>query len=538
MDCHCTHIPYHETGYFSRIVTDYLEGASNLDGFYQYNPDEKGIKQAIEDRKHFPVDRAKLVDALTTQYKGLEITAAVAENLSKLKNENTFTICTAHQPNLATGYLYFIYKIAHTISLARELNRRYPDNYFVPVFYMGSEDNDIEELGTFRYAGKKFVWDGGGQNGAVGRMKTASLKPLLKELFSLLGPPGVFTDELKDLLHEAYEKHSTVGAATQYLVNRLFGEYGLIVLDPDNAVFKSSIAHIMLDDLEHGIPGKTVTATISGLSQHYHSQAFPRSINLFYLSDGLRERIEKKDDKWVVLHTALSFTRDELLTEVNTHPERFSPNVILRGILQESILPNVAFIGGGAEVAYWLQLKELFDHYKIFYPAVLLRQSVLWVTEQADLLRQKTGIPVYGLFKPVQQLQQEWVDAHGAGVWDNAADKEEARRLLQKVRERAVSIDATLRHSADAVLTKILYQLEVLEKKMLRAEKRKYAVEMARIEKLHHLLFPNGALQERVENLMEYYPRYGHGFIDTLIANISPLKSEILVINTGNTINK
>ncbi|MCB0696209.1 MAG: bacillithiol biosynthesis cysteine-adding enzyme BshC [Chitinophagaceae bacterium] len=531
MEYKCTYIPYKETGAFSSLVTDYLDKNQALSPFYKYTPDEAGIEAAIHDRAKFPVNRKVLVETLTMQYSNLVQTEAVAENIKRLGDENTFTICTAHQPNLLTGYLYFIYKIAHAIQLAQHLNAQYPGKHFVPVYYMGSEDNDLDELGTFRYGGEKYVWDADGQAGAVGRMDTQSLKPLLDKLFRVLGPPGPNADRLKNMLTEAYLKHDTIGKATKYLVNELFGQYGLLVLDPDEAAFKKEIFAVLEDDLLNHTANPIVTRQAGLLAEQYKSQAYPRDINIFYLADGLRERIEKAGDKWVVLNTDISWTKDEMLDELKTHPERFSPNVILRGILQESILPNVAFIGGGAEVAYWLQLKELFAHYGVFYPVILLRQSIMLIGKKAAELLEKTGHTVNDLFKSTEQLTKEYIDEESSGHWHTDNEQEGFEALLSKLKEKAISLDPTLSASADAALARIRKQLQVLEKKMLRAEKRNHETELRRIERLKTILFPGGGLQERVENFIEYYPICGIELIDMVVKECLPLKSEFLVIS-------
>lgn len=536
MDCHCTYLPYRQTGYFSQLVADYLDKNSSLQPFYTFSPDEAGIQKAIEARKKFPVDRGVLVSTLQKQYEGLECTIAVSKNIAALANENTFTICTAHQPNLLTGYLYFIYKIAHAIQLANHLNVQHPGKHFVPIYYMGSEDNDLDELGTFRYGSKKYTWDGDGQQGAVGRMNTESLAPLLNDLFKLLGPPGQHTEQLKELLQKAYLQHKTIAEATRYLVNALFGEYGLVVLDPDEAAFKKAIQPIIKDDLLHHTANTIVSQQAAELAKQYKSQAYPREINIFYLHDNLRERIEKSGNDWAVLNTDISWTEEQLLQELETHPERFSPNVILRGLLQESILPDVAFIGGGAEVAYWLQLKELFSHYKVFYPAVMLRQSVLWVTPKAGELQNKTGISTEDMFRPYEALVNGHVSAQSNGQWkteEEAGAMEEIIRLLQ---QKAEALDPTLKASAEASLTKVRHQLAVLEKKMFRAEKKKHETELNRLARLKDMLFPNGTLQERVENFIEYYPLYGHDFIDAIVRNTQPVQNKFLVIRAESTV--
>jgi len=531
LDYNCTYLPYSKTGSFSQLMTDYLDNNKALAPFYTYSPGEPGIDAAIADRAKYPVNRQVLADTLEQQYSSLEKTEAVANNINALRSDNTFTVCTAHQPNLLTGYLYFIYKIAHAIQLANKLNSKYPDKHFVPVYYMGSEDNDLDELGTFRYGGEKYVWDAAGQTGAVGRMDTKSLKPLLDNLYRVMGPPGADTDELKELLTKAYLSHNTIAKATQYLVNELFGRYGLIVLDPDDAAFKKEILQVLEDDLLNHTANPIVTKQAEKLAENYKSQAYPRDINIFYLHNQLRERIEREGDKWVVLNTDISWTKDALLKELHAHPERFSPNVILRGVFQEIILPDVAFIGGGAEVAYWLQLKELFAHYKVFYPVVLARQSVLLVEPDATRLMKQTNLSVEDVFKPLEQLTKEYIATHSEGNWQTEEERKGFEALMRQLKDKAISLDPTLEASAEAALAKMHKQLTVLEQKMLRAEKRNHDTELKRIQKLKAMLFPNGGLQERVENFISYYPQYGHGFIELLVKEVDMLKSEFLVIS-------
>lgn len=527
-----THLPYKTTGYFSKLVNNYLESDTLLQPFYTYKPDASGITEAITDRQNHPVDRQLLADTLLRQYKQHNSTLyeAVSSNIQLLRKDSTFTITTAHQPNLATGYLYFIYKITHAIKLANDLKVQYPQLDFVPVYYMGSEDNDLDELGKFRYNGKVFRWDGGGQKGAVGRMSAGSLKNLLHELFNIIGPPGDNRDALVELFTNAYLHHDTIGSATHYLVNELFGRYGLVVLDPDDTDFKRSISHIIEDDLLNHTANSIVSKDITELEKNYPSQAYPRDINLFYLGNNLRERIEHHGDTWVVLNTDIHFSKEQLLEELKTHPEKFSPNVILRGLLQETILPDVAFIGGGAEVAYWLQLNNLFRHYNVFFPPVLLRQSVLWINKNASELKSITNISTELLFKHNDELVKEYVIAHSNADWHTTEEASSIEKVLLDLQGKARTIDPTLERAAGASIAKIKKQLAVLEQKMLRAEKRKQATDTARILKLKEHLFPSGSLQERTENYIDYFLEYGDDFIATLIRSIAPLRNEFLIL--------
>lgn len=530
MEHNYTYIPYKETGCFSKLASDYTSDHNLLSRFYQFSPNAEGVEKAISERRNFPTNRSVLVDTLIRQYGDLDTTDAVKQNIQLLLNENTFTVTTAHQPNLMTGYLYFIYKILHAIKLAEKLNLTHPDKKLVPVYYMGSEDNDLEELGTFKFRGDRYTWDGGGQKGAVGRMSTASLKPLLQQLSRYWGPPGADAETLQKLITTAYQKNATMGSATRYLVNELFGKYGLVIVDPDDAALKRTYIPVMEDELLNSPSIALAQAQTVLLEKDYKSQLFPRPINLFYLRDGLRERIERQQDTWVVLNTEYTFSRETLLAELHEHPERFSPNVVLRPAFQCTILPDVVFIGGGAEVAYWLQLKTVFRHHNVFYPAILLRQSVLWLSGQQSDLRKKTGLSIGEMFRPEHDLINDHIAAHSDKDWHTSKESADITKLMQHLEARAATIDATLSASVKAASTAMLKKLTALEKKMLRAEKRNHRVHIDRISRMKAAIFPGNSLQERTDNFLELFLDQGPSFIDTIYAGIDPLTPAFMVI--------
>lgn len=528
-DCSISAIPHRDTGFFSDLVTDYLDQKSQLNGFFEFSPDDDGLKKAIEARKRFPVNRTLLADTLKEQYAGYDLPNIVLANIEALRLDNTFTICTAHQPNLMTGYLYFVYKIIHTVKLARHLQAKYAQYNFVPVFYIGSEDNDFDELSVFRYGGIRYKWQTE-QRGAVGRMKTDDIHDLIRQLFSLIGPPGKNADELKEIIETAYLRHTTITAATRYIVNALLGHMGVVVIDPDHHKLKQEFIPVLKQELLAPVAYDLVEKVSAQLNVHYKAQAFARPINLFYLKDDIRERIERNGDKWQVLKTDISWNQSDLIKEVEEYPERFSPNVILRGVFQETILPDIAFIGGGSEVAYWLQLKTTFHHYNTFFPALILRQSFLWADKHAVSLQAKTGLSDKEMFWPSEQLTRYFVQKHS----NKDLELEEARRdlseLFDKIKNKAVAVDDTLRSSAEAALTKMRYQVDIIEKKMMRAEKRNMAEELARIYKLKALLFPNNSLQERYETFMPYFISKGFSYFDNLLEATRPYGDSFVLI--------
>ncbi|GAA4451145.1 bacillithiol biosynthesis cysteine-adding enzyme BshC [Rurimicrobium arvi] len=524
------YVPYTETHSFSGLVNDYINREETLRDFYRFSPDASGVEAAILERPHYPVDRQTLVQVLEDQYRQLPILDTVSANIRSLADETTFTVCTAHQPNLLGGYLYFFYKILYAVRIAEELNGKHPGKHFVPVYYMGSEDNDLDELGRFLYNGNQYIWDAAGQTGAVGRMATESLATLLNEFFHRIGPPGWNKETLQELLTEAYLGHKTIGEATRYWVHRLFGPYGLVVLDPDDARLKARFVSVMKDDLLGHTAASIVADTNRKLEQHYKAQAFVRPVNLFYLRDNIRERIEHADGRYHVLNTGISFTEAEILEELSSFPDRFSPNVILRGMYQESILPDVCFVGGGSEVAYWLQLMPLFEHYRVFFPQVMLRQSVQLIQPEAARLLEKLDLQPTDIFEDPVSRMKEWVRRQYHTDELLQPERETMRQLLQSLTGKAVQADTTLEKAVAASGAKIRKQLDRIDKKITSAYLKKEEVTRERLLRLREWTHPGGGLQERTENFSTYFLMQGFSIFEEIKNAIKPFANEFLIV--------
>lgn len=522
------YLPFTDTGFCSPIIADFLNARPPLRPFYEYIPVQPDLEKAMHIKQAQPLRRDLLAEALYQQYKDVEIREEVRSNIGLLQAVNTFTVCTAHQPNIFTGYLYFVYKILQTIGLSRELQRKYPHNHFVPVYYMGSEDADLDELGSINLDGRKITWNTQ-QTGAVGRMKPEGLDALIEEVAGSIGY-GPFRDEMLEMLRKAYLQHNTIQEATLSLVNDLFGCYGLVVLIPDNPLFKQQLIPVMEEELLQQSSQEIVSKTIARLSENYKVQANPREINLFYLIGDKRERIVKEGDMWKILHTSLSFNVEELQKELHEHPERFSPNVILRGILQEIILPNIAFIGGGGEVAYWLELKDLFQHHKVPYPPVLLRNSFMWVKQDQQARLSKLGIKVEELFEDTELLVNRFVFQHTNAALVLRDEYAAIEKLYNELEEKARSIDITLVATVNAERSRAVKSIGKLEHKFLRAEKKKFAWQTGQIRALKEQLFPGGSLQERKENFMPYYVQYGPAYFDFVLRGLKPITDQFCVM--------
>jgi bacillithiol biosynthesis cysteine-adding enzyme BshC len=523
------HLPYNQTNSFTNIVIDYLNDAPQLRPFYSFRPDMDGIQKAIQQEQLQKTDRNTLVQVLNDQYSSVQFSDAVKQNIDSLLSPDTFTVCTAHQPNLFTGPLYFAYKILHTIKLAEQLKKQLPQYNFVPVYYMGSEDADLAELNHITVWGKKYEWQTD-QKGAVGRMFIdKKLLALIDGLESQLGiePYG---KEIAQLLRSCYQLNTNIQSATFKIVNELFGKYGLIVLIADDVRLKRLMLPVFEEDIFHQKPSQIVSDTSKQLNEVYNAQAYPREINLFYLKDNIRERIISINDHFVVHNTDLRFTAQELKQELNEHPERFSPNVILRGLYQETILPNIAFIGGGGELAYWLQLKDLFHNYNRAYPLLILRNSFLLIEKKWQEKINKLGLSAIDLFQSEFNLMRLIVEKNSANKIYLNGNFEKADALFEQIREQAGSIDPTLSQHVAAIKARSLKTLQELEKKMLRAEKRKFTDQQSQIQKIKEVLFPKNGLQERVENLSSYYAKWGSNLIDELYKSSLTLEQKFSIL--------
>ncbi len=397
-----TQIPFKDTGFFSTTMLDYLEQKEAIQSFYNNFPDSLGFHNQIEEKEnsHSLQSRLVLVEALKKQYTNVDISDKTQENIELLKLKNTFTITTGHQLNLFTGPLYFLYKIICAINLAEELSQKFTDKNFVPVYWMATEDHDFDEINYFNFEGKKVQWSRN-DGGAVGRFSTEGLDAVLAVFATQLGGSKNAT-YLKELFSKGYLEHNNLADATRYIANELFKEYGLVTLDGDDTSLKQLFIPFIKDELENQTSYKQVSKTIASLKENYKIQVNPREINLFFLSKNSRERIVFENGVYKVNNTSITFSKSEILKAVEENSLDFSPNVIMRPLYQEVVLPNICYLGGGGEIAYWFELKAYFEKVNIPFPILLLRNSVQVVSEKQQKKLHNLGVSHKELFlKPV-----------------------------------------------------------------------------------------------------------------------------------------
>ena len=547
-------ITYRSTGLFTALINDYIEAKGTAQSFVNYAASKEGYKKAIEQRASFPTNRKVLVEVLQNQYTQLakdindtnvlnknnnnalnnslntvEAFTLVNDNVNLLLKENTFTVTTAHQPNIFTGPLYFFYKILHTIQLAAELKKQFPQDNFVPVYYMGSEDADLQEVGSYNLAGEAYQWNTK-QKGAIGRMKVDDeLIKLLQNLEGYWSVQPAGKDAL-EVLKQAYQKGKTISEATLALVHAYFGKYGLVVIQPDDDQLKALFIDVMEKELRTGFSQKSIGATKEKLASTYHVQSDGRDLNLFYLKDNTRARIEKQEGTYTVVDTEMLFTEEEIVKELHAHPDRFSPNVILRGVYQETILPGIAFIGGGGEIAYWMELKNIFDEVKVHYPILQLRNSFMFMNEKQTAHWNNLGFSLDDLFKPLLELELDYIKnqtKENLALTNHIASLND---LYTSIQQDVIKIDTSLGDHAKNLSIQAQKKLALLEKKMIRAEKRKQQTSIDRIQAIKGSLFPKNSLQERVENFSEWVGAYGWDWVEAVLENSTTLKPSFTII--------
>ena len=517
-------ISYQESGYFTPIINDYLNQKPSLQPLYHRFPTLNNFGPQLEE-KHQNYDhgfRKTLVDTLRNQYAGFAISQATQANIDALSHENTYTITTGHQLNLFSGPLYFLYKIISTINLAKQLKAEYPTQNFVPIYWMATEDHDFEEINFFNFKGKKFRWNKQSA-GPVGRLSTDGLDEVF-EIFALELGSSHNANHLKELFRKSYLEHDNLADATRYLANALFGDTGLVILDGDSAQLKQAFIPYAKQELLQQVAFTEVNKTIPKLKE-YGVQVNPREINLFYIEDGLRERIVFENGVYKINNTKLEFSEAEILSLLENSPEKFSPNAILRPLYEEIILPNLCYIGGGGELAYWFELKSLFEAVNITFPILLLRNSALLATEKQAKKADNLNLSWHDLFKKPAALHDEKVRRLSEFPIDLSIQKDHLKNQFHYLHLLAEQTDKSFSGAVKAQEVKQIKGLENLEKRLLRAQKRKHADELERLIDLQLELFPNQALQERQVNFGEFYLESGELLIGKLITTLKPLQN-------------
>ncbi len=520
-------IPFQRISKFTQIDIDYATDPASFSEFISLIPTLSNFGKALSNRSIYPTERELIVDVLREQYQNAEQNGI---HCDELLDPTHFTIVTAHQPSLLTGPLFFIYKICSAINLARQISSAHPSYKVHPVFVISGEDHDFEEVNHLQLFGKQYKWTTS-QSGAVGRMKVDDVLIQLLQDVEALFRSTTYGAVLSGMMKRCFQKGQSYGTSMQRFVIELFKDTGLIVLNMDDHRLKGRFSDVIQDEILHQTSRHIIEQSQQALSARgYKPQTYQREINLFYLGDNLRGRIVESESKYKVIESNLEFTREEILQQLKLHPERFSPNVNLRPLYQEMILPNLAYIGGGGELAYWLERKMLFDHYKVPMPILVRRNSVLYLDHTATRQRRKLDIPLQGLFDTQDAWISQWIRANASHEIVIEDEQHQIQKALESIVKKATSIDPTLGTKYEADKLRILKDIDHLGKRLVRTEKAQNETRIAQLIKLYEKLFPEGKLQERHDNFIPHYIRHGKDYLSMLIKHLDPLFNEVMIL--------
>ena len=519
----------------NRVETGLFSGISNRLSYHQ-NTLEKYIQQPfsieafekqikLKKENYSTQNRSVLYEAIQLQYTEIEISDSVKSNIELLKAENTFTITTGHQLSIFTGPIYFIYKILHVVKLTKELKAKYPESNFVPIFWLASEDHDFEEIESVTLFNKSIKWETE-QKGPVGRFDFESFKPIIsefKELFKLE------ESEVKNLL-DKYDG-LTLSKATFSFVNELFKDFGLVQVDGDNLLLKKQFSSIMKSELENSFSFHAVKATNNELTKEdIKLQVHPREINLFYIESNFRERIQVVENDFLIEGKG-TFSKEELLKVLDSNPEKFSPNVILRPLYQETILPNLCYLGGGGEMSYWLQLKGVFEKANVVYPLIQARSSLIYIDHALANKIVSLGLTWRDFFADTHKISKEFIKRQDSSALDFSA----IDGLFDSIKEQVSTLisdhEASLSSTVGADLSKMQNVLQSIKDKSWRAEKLKHEKSIKVIDQVKEKLFPNGNMQERSMNFFQICPEGNVSEkLHDIYKAINPTNSDINIV--------
>lgn len=499
-------ISFKESNILSLLSSDYKEKPESFAQFIAQVPKIENFEKQIENRKS--VNRELLYSVLKNQNTNCHINSL--KNIELLKEKTTFTVTTGHQIGLFTGPLYSIYKIISTLNLAKELKKKYSQYNFVPVFWMATEDHDFEEINHVHLHDKKITWDTN-QKGPVGRFSTQDIEPFLVEIKQIV------SSDFSKTLCGFYSESKNLAEAHRKIVDHIFGEEGIVIIDADSRELKKEMIPVFKNELLANDTFDAVEELSEKLVEKgYKKQVNPREINLFYQENGLRERIVKTTIGFEILNTEITFSESEILLELENFPEKFSPNVVMRPMFEEKILPNLAYIGGPGEIAYWLQLKSGFEANNIDFPILVLRNSVLLIEEKIKKKIDKLSFSLIDYFKSKDELINSFITK----VSDISFEEEikSIEEVFSITKEKAIEVDFSLERTVIAELKRAQNSINKIKKKVTRAEKKNNKVTVDRIKSIKNSFFPSGSFQERRKNIVEFYnPQLIKNLIDNLI---------------------
>ncbi|MBQ0152243.1 MAG: bacillithiol biosynthesis cysteine-adding enzyme BshC [Chryseobacterium sp.] len=522
-------IAFTEIDTIPQLVKDFLN--QTIEGFEESTFSIENFAKQIQHKKSTFEDsqREILSEELSRQLSHLTLSVKQKENIELIKSAETFTITTGHQLNLFSGPVFFVYKILQTIKTCFYLKDHFPEQNFVPVYWMATEDHDFAEINHFKTEQNYFEFNEK-SGGAVGRIKVSDTTFI--SYFEKEFKDSVFGTELILMLKESYQPGNTLTQAIQLFVNRLFSEYGLLILDGDSVALKRQMISIFKDDLlNHQLQNLSQDKVELLTAKYGKVQVNPRDINLFYLSENRnRNRIEAMGENFHIVDTDQVFTQEEILSELENHTEKFSPNALMRPVYQEKVMPNLAYIGGNAEIMYWLELKDYFQYLSLSFPILIPRNSMLF-------LKEKTLGKIEKLSLKLEDFFTNFTTITNAKILDQsvvleAIQKQENQLVnnFSELKSLAENTEKSFGNMVSAEEVRQLRSFNRLRKRLLKAEKVKQSELLERLEMLFLEVHPAKTWQERIFNFSVFFSDNGYSWLDACLEEMDVAESKLIII--------
>jgi|SRR5579884_1090112 len=511
---HCRALPLRSLPHQPRLLLHFLYEHDRVARFYRYKPN---LESAIASAKalSYPAERRAAVAAiLREQNAAFGCGAQTVENLKRFEN-GAAVVVTGQQVGLFTGPAYAVYKALSAARVARDLTEAGVDS--VPVFWMATEDHDLDEVRhtTFFHDGTlaRFELPPGPRAGApVGKIPLGEMvNDVVRAASLMLGGEG--GGELAKILRETYRSGETYGTAFGKLFARLLSEFGIILMDPlDGRLHRlASPVYAQVIERREELNPELLARSKELEAAGYSAQVkvTNRSALLFFVGGGIRLPISAGEKSFRA--GEMVWKKEELLSRINAEPEKFSPNAILRPVVQDFLLPSVAYMGGPAEISYCAQSEVLYRQILGRAPALFPRSDFTLVDPKGQRLLDQYGLEIEEVWAGPQALRRK---LHSAKLpkplaAQFARDAKKMEELLAKWNGAITKVDPTLAAAVETAQRKMRYQTEKLLQKTGRALDRKEGILAAHEEFLSHLLYPRKTLQSRELNFLPFLARWG-----------------------------
>jgi bacillithiol biosynthesis cysteine-adding enzyme BshC len=516
-----------EVGGFSELFVDYVTAYDRVSKYYNGNfRDPSHLRQIIEQVARMPRDRSTLVRVLAEQNREFYCTIKTLANIDLLHEDSTFAVVTGQQVGLLSGPLYTLYKIITTLKLTQRLNDSLPDFHFVPIFWLEGEDHDFEEVNNVKVVNHdnqakkiEYLVNGKPLDKNIGAVGDVQLDGFIDEFFRQ-AEESLINTEFKGKLFETfrhyYQRGTTFTKAFVGLINQLFDNSGLIFLNPNNRELKKLMSTVFQREVsEHPAVCQLVIERSAELEQRFHAQVKAKAINLFLFEKGGRHLIEPREDGFGLKGARRQLTIEELKQCAGETPELLSPNVVLRPICQDTVLPTVVYVAGPNEIAYFAQLRPVYEFFNVTMPIIYPRATATILEEKLESILDKFELDLTAFFGELdtvlRTVSEQISDIKVEDMFQNVASR--VKESLNELKFGINQIDPTLLGALETTASKIESQLSVLKEKTFLAQKKKNEIALKQVEKVANNTLPFGELQERQINVIYFMNKYGLDFV-------------------------